>query len=131
MSKYKVIAFSNVDVDFDVELVRGFRVLHKMPKCWDKITNCKTCHGSYESGSTDIYMSKNTKKYYMVRYFDGCFSEMYAEVQGVNWEYLRDEVKKVLVENRVNRKGLDFKEKEERRMALRDLIAKKTLEIIG
>ena len=29
----------------------------------------------------------------MVRYFDGCFNEMYAEVTGVDWHALNKEMK--------------------------------------
>lgn len=92
MSKFNVIEYHGIYHKFGVDLVRRFRVLHKVPKCWEEVTGCVTQHGTYESGSTTIYQSKTTKKYYMVRYFDGCFSQMYAEVSGVDWRTLKSEI---------------------------------------
>ena len=93
MFKFSVIKFYGIDYKFDVNIVRSFRVLNKVPKCWVQIASCTTAHGMYESGITTIYQSKTTKKCYMVRYFDGCFNEMYAEVVGVDWGALNKEMK--------------------------------------
>ena len=93
MFKFSVIKFYGVDYKFDVNIVRSFRVLNNVPKCWVQIASCTTAHGMYESGITTIYQSKTTKKCYMVRYFDGCFNEMYAEVVGVDWDVLNKEMK--------------------------------------
>ena len=93
MFKFSVIKFYGIDYKFDVNIVRSFRVLNNVPKCWVQIASCTTAHGMYESGTTTIYQSKTTKKCYMVRYFDGCFNEMYAEVVGVDWDVLNKEMK--------------------------------------
>ena len=93
MFKFSVIKFYGIDHKFDVNIVRRFRVLNNIPKCWVQIASCTTAHGMYESGVTTIYQSKTTKKCYMVRYFDGCFNEMYAEVVGVDWDALNKEMK--------------------------------------
>ena len=93
MFKFSVIKFYDIDYKFDVNIVRSFRVLNNVPKCWVQIASCTTAHGMYESGITTIYQSKTTKKCYMVRYFDGCFNEMYAEVVGVDWGALNKEMK--------------------------------------
>ena len=93
MFKFSVIKFYGIDYKFDVNIVRSFRVLNNVPKCWVQIASCTTAHGMYESGTTTIYQSKTTKKCYMVRYFDGCFNEMYAEVGGVDWGALNKEMK--------------------------------------
>lgn len=93
MMKFSVIKFYGIDHKFDVNIVRRFRVLNNVPKCWVQIASCTTAHGMYESGTTTIYQSKTTKKCYMVRYFDGCFNEMYAEVVGVDWDSLNKEMK--------------------------------------
>lgn len=93
MFKFSVIKFYGIDYKFDVNIVRSFRVLNNVPKCWVQIASCTTAHGMYESGTTTIYQSKTTKKCYMVRYFDGCFNEMYAEVVGVDWSALNKEMK--------------------------------------
>ena len=93
MFKFSVIKFYGIDHKFDVNIVRSFRVLNNVPKCWVQIASCTTAHGMYESGITTIYQSKTTKKCYMVRYFDGCFNEMYAEVVGVDWGALNKEMK--------------------------------------
>ena len=93
MFKFSVIKFYGIDYKFDVNIVRSFRVLNNVPKCWIQIASCTTAHGMYESGTTTIYQSKTTKKCYMVRYFDGCFNEMYAEVVGVDWGALNKEMK--------------------------------------
>ena len=93
MFKFSVIKFYGIDHKFDVNIVRSFRVLNNVPKCWVQIASCTTAHGMYESGITTIYQSKTTKKCYMVRYFDGCFNEMYAEVVGVDWGTLNKEMK--------------------------------------
>lgn len=93
MMKFSVIKFYDIDHKFDVNIVRRFRVLNNIPKCWIQIASCTTAHGMYESGVTTIYQSKTTKKCYMVRYFDGCFNEMYAEVVGVDWDALNKEMK--------------------------------------
>ena len=93
MFKFSVINFYGIDYKFDVNIVRSFRVLNNVPKCWVQIASCTTAHGMYESGITTIYQSKTTKKCYMVRYFDGCFNEMYAEVVGVDWDALNKEMK--------------------------------------
>ena len=93
MFKFSVIKFYGIDYKFDVNIVRSFRVLNNVPKCWVQIASCTTAHGMYESGITTIYQSKTTKKCYMVRYFDGCFNEMYAEVVGVDWGALDKEMK--------------------------------------
>ena len=93
MFKFSVIKFYGIDYKFDVNVVRRFRVLNNIPKCWIQIASCTTAHGMYESGVTTIYQSKTTKKCYMVRYFDGCFNEMYAEVVGVDWDALNKEMK--------------------------------------
>ena len=93
MMKFSVIKFYGIDHKFDVNIVRRFRVLNNVPKCWVQIASCTTAHGMYESGVTTIYQSKTTKKCYMVRYFDGCFNEMYAEVVGVDWDALNKEMK--------------------------------------
>ena len=93
MFKFSVIKFYGIDYKFDVNIVRSFRVLNNVPKCWAQIASCTTAHGMYESGTTTIYQSKTTKKCYMVRYFDGCFNEMYAEVVGVDWGALNKEMK--------------------------------------
>ena len=93
MFKFSVIKFYGIDYKFDVNIVRSFRVLNNVPKCWVQIASCTTAHGMYESGITTIYQSKTTKKCYMVRYFDGCFNEMYAEVVGVDWSALNKEMK--------------------------------------
>ena len=93
MMKFSVIKFYGIDHKFDVNIVRRFRVLNNIPKCWMQIASCTTAHGMYESGVTTIYQSKTTKKCYMVRYFDGCFNEMYAEVVGVDWDALNKEMK--------------------------------------
>ena len=93
MFKFSVIKFYGIDYKFDVSIVRSFRVLNNVPKCWVQIASCTTAHGMYESGTTTIYQSKTTKKCYMVRYFDGCFNEMYAEVVGVDWGALNKEMK--------------------------------------
>lgn len=93
MMKFSVIEFYGIDHKFDVNIVRRFRVLNNIPKCWIQIASCTTAHGMYESGVTTIYQSKTTKKCYMVRYFDGCFNEMYAEVVGVDWDALNKEMK--------------------------------------
>ena len=90
---------------YNINLVRGFRILHSYPKCWKEILTCATQHGMYESGITRIYQSTNTKKFYIVRYFDGCFNEMYSETIGVDWNAVkrgvdecknREEINKVL-----------------------------------
>ena len=93
MFKFSVIKFYGIDHKFDVNIVRRSRVLNNIPKCWMQIASCTTAHGMYESGVTTIYQSKTTKKCYMVRYFDGCFNEMYAEVVGVDWDALNKEMK--------------------------------------
>ena len=93
MFKFSVIKFYGIDYKFDVNIVRSFRVLNNVPKCWVQIASCTTAHGMYESGTTTIYQSKTTKKCYMVRYFDGCFNEMYAEIVGVDWGTLNKEMK--------------------------------------
>ena len=93
MFKFSVINFYGINHKFDVNIVRRFRVLNNVPKCWKEVASCTTIHGMYESGTTTIYQSKTTKKYYMVRYFDGCFNEMYAEVTGVDWHALNKEMK--------------------------------------
>ena len=93
MFKFSVIKFYGIDHKFDVNIVRRFRVLNNIPKCWIQIASCTTAHGMYESGVTTIYQSKTTKKCYMVRYFDGCFNQMYAEVVGVDWDALNKEMK--------------------------------------
>ena len=93
MFKFSVINFGGIDLKFDVNIVRKFRVLNNVPKCWKKIASCTTAHGMYESGTTTIYQSKTTKKCYMVRYFDGCFNKMYAEVVGVDWDALNKEMR--------------------------------------
>ena len=93
MFKFSVIKFYGIDYKFDVNIVRSFRVLNNVPKCWVQIASCTTAHGMYESGITTIYQSKTTKKCYMMRYFDGCFNEMYAEVVGVDWGALNKEMK--------------------------------------
>ena len=93
MMKFSVIKFYGIDHKFDVNIVRRFRVLNNIPKCWIQVASCTTAHGMYESGVTTIYQSKTTKKCYMVRYFDGCFNEMYAEVVGVDWDALNKEMK--------------------------------------
>ena len=93
MFKFSVIKFYGIDHKFDVNIIRSFRVLNNVPKCWVQIASCTTVHGMYESGITTIYQSKTTKKCYMVRYFDGCFNEMYAEVVGVDWGALNKEMK--------------------------------------
>ena len=93
MFKFSVIKFYGIDYKFDVNIVRSFRVLNNVPKCWVQIASCTTAHGMYESGTTTIYQSKTTKKCYMVRYFDGCFNERYAEVVGVDWGALDKEMK--------------------------------------
>ena len=93
MFKFSVIKFYGIDYKFDVNIVRRFRVLNNVPKCWVQIASCTTAHGMYESGITTIYQSKTTKKCYMVRYFDGCFNEMYAEIVGVDWGALNKEMK--------------------------------------
>ena len=93
MFKFSVIKFYGIDYKFDVNIVRSFRVLNNVPKCWVQIASCTTAHGMYESGITTIYQSKTTKKCYMVRYFDGCFNEMYAEIVGVDWGTLNKEMK--------------------------------------
>ena len=93
MFKFSVINFHGINHKFDVNIVRRFRVLNNVPKCWKEVASCTTIHGMYESGTTTIYQSKTTKKYYMVRYFDGCFNEMYAEVVGVDWHALNKEMK--------------------------------------
>lgn len=90
--KFNVIDFYGLTAKFSINLVRGFRVLHNLPKCWIEITSCTTEHGAYESGNTTIYQSQVTKKYYMVRYFDGCFNKMYAEINGVDWVRLKTEL---------------------------------------
>ena len=92
MIKYNVIEFYGIYYKFGVNLVRRFRVLNNIPKCWEEVTSCVTQHGTYESGTTTIYQSRTTKKYYMVRYFDGCFSQMYAKVNGIDWHRLKDEL---------------------------------------
>ena len=93
MMKFSVIKFYGIDHKFDVNIVRRFRVLNNIPKCWIQVASCTTAHGMYESGVTTIYQSKTTKKCYMVRYFDGCFNQMYAEVVGVDWHALNKEMK--------------------------------------
>ena len=93
MMKFSVIKFYGIDHKFDVNIVRRFRVLNNVPKCWIQVASCTTAHGMYESGVTTIYQSKTTKKCYMVRYFDGCFNQMYAEVVGVDWGALNKEMK--------------------------------------
>ena len=93
MFKFSVIKFYGIDHKFDVNIVRSFRVLNNVPKCWVQIASCTTAHGMYESGITTIYQSKTTKKCYMVRYFDGCFNQMYAEVVGVDWDALNKAMK--------------------------------------
>ena len=93
MFKLSVINFYGIDLKFDVNIVRKFRVLNNVPKCWKEIASCTTAHGMYESGTTTIYQSKTTKKCYMVRYFDGCFNKMYAEVAGVDWDALNKEMR--------------------------------------
>lgn len=90
--KINVIEFFDVYVKFGVNLVRKFRVLHTLPNCWEEVTSCTTEHSAYESGITTIYQSKTTKKYYMVRYFDGCFNQMYAEVSGIDWKQLKNTI---------------------------------------
>ena len=93
MFKLSVINFGGIDLKFDVNIVRRFLVLNNVPKCWVQIASCTTAHGMYESGTTTIYQSKTTKKCYMVRYFDGCFNKMYAEVVGVDWDALNKEMR--------------------------------------
>lgn len=93
MFKFSVINFYGIDHKFDVNIVRRFRVLNNVPKCWKEVASCTTAHGMYESGTTTIYQSKKTKKCYMVRYFDGCFKKMYAEVVGVDWDALNKEMR--------------------------------------
>lgn len=79
---------------FGIKLARRFRPLSKLPKCWEEVSWCITKHGSYESGSTTIYQSRNTKKYYLVRYFDGCFNKMYAEdASGIDWKKIESTLK--------------------------------------
>lgn len=90
--KFNVTDFYGLYVKFSVNLVRRFRVLHNIPKCWVEVANCTTQHGTYESGNTTIYQSQTTKKYYMVRYFDGCFNQMYTEINGVDWCRLKSEL---------------------------------------
>ena len=93
MMKFSVIKFYGIDHKFDVNIVRRFRVLNNIPKCWIQVASCTTAHGMYESGVTTIYQSKTTKKCYMVRYFDGCVNQMYAEVVGVDWDALNKAMK--------------------------------------
>lgn len=95
MRNMKVTSFHTI-FSFDVQLARGFRVLHRFPKTWYKVASCVTEHSTYESGLTNIYWSKNTHKFYMVRFFDGCFSEMYAETIGVDWADLNKKAEDVL-----------------------------------
>lgn len=91
--QYKITEFQGIyNPNISVTLVRRFRVLHNLPKCWEEVCCCCTPHGTYESGLTTIYQSKTTKKFYMVRYFDGCFSQMYAEVSGVDWREIKREM---------------------------------------
>jgi hypothetical protein len=78
---------------YNVKLAHGFRVLNSLPKCWEEIGSTTTAHGHYETGITTIYQSKGTKKYYFVRYFDGCFNKMYAGTLGVDWRTLKDAIK--------------------------------------
>lgn len=78
---------------FNVKIARGFRVLNSLPKCWEEICTTTTAHGHFETGITTIYQSKSTKKYYFVRYFDGCFNKMYAETLGVDWRALKDAIR--------------------------------------
>lgn len=87
--KFNVIDFYDLNVKFPINLVRSFRVMRNIPKCWTEITSCTTEHGTYESGNTTIYQSQSTKKYYIVRYFDGCFNKMYAEIEGIDWVRLK------------------------------------------
>lgn len=94
MSNIKVISFHTI-FSFDVKLARSFRVLHRFPKTWYKVASCVTEHSAYESGLTNIYWSKNTHKFYMVRFFDGCFSEMYAETIGIDWTDLSKKMVKI------------------------------------
>ena len=93
MFKFSVINFYGINHKFYVNIVRRFRVLNNVPKCWIQVASCTTAHGMYESGVTTIYQSKTTKKCYMVRYFDGCFNQMYAEVVGVDWDALNKAMK--------------------------------------
>lgn len=93
MFKLSVINFYGIEHKFDVNIVRKFRVLNNVPKCWKEVASCTTAHGMHESGTTTIYQSKTTKKCYMVRYFDGCFKKMYAEVVGVDWDALNKEMR--------------------------------------
>lgn len=79
---------------YNITLVRGFRVLHSFPKCWKELLTCTTQHGLYETGITRIFQSENTKKYYIVRYFDGCFNEMYAETKGIEWADIKEALDK-------------------------------------
>lgn len=91
--QYKITEFQGIyNPNISVTLVRRFRVLHNLPKYWEEVCCCTTPHGTYESGLTTIYQSKTTKKFYMVRYFDGCFSQMYAEVNGVDWCEIKREM---------------------------------------
>lgn len=79
--------------EITIDFVRGFRVLNNKPKCWKEITSIITQHGMYESGVTHIYQSTNTKKYYAVRFFDGCFSEMYSEIENIRSDkYTKEEI---------------------------------------
>lgn len=80
------------DGSYNIQLVRGFRILHSYPKCWKEVLTCTTQHGMYESGITHIYQSTNTKKFYIVRYFDGCFNEMYSETIGVDWNVVKEKI---------------------------------------
>lgn len=86
----KVTEFFNIGEPIEVNLVREFRVLKKFPRKWEVLFYCKTEHTEHESGITTICCSKDTKKYYFIRYFDNSFNEMYAEVSGVDWGRLFD-----------------------------------------
>ena len=119
--KFHVIEFGGIYKCFDVTMAHGFRVLHRLPKCWKEVSWCRTEHGQYNSGSTKIYQSKNTGKYYFVRYFDGCLNEMYAEVVGVDWIGLEDKVKQIRRDSGILNKGL---EKEERSRLLSECLTK-------
>ena len=49
MFKFSVINFYGINHKFDVNIVRRFRVLNNVPKCWVQIASCTTAHGMYES----------------------------------------------------------------------------------
>lgn len=140
MIKYSVTKFYGIYHKFEVNLVRRFRVLHDVPKCWEEVTSCITPHGTYESGSTTIYQSKTTKKYYMVRYFDGCFSQMYAEVNGVDWHRLKNELSAFWQStdtmrhemwDRCHNGEMTYKEKNIREQRIRDKAKDLLIKLVG